>query len=141
MIASMTDFLWFSWGILIEATRSMAWPAVFFLLLGMLVKGRALFADMARAVAEASLNVQIMVFNLIFVVPIITVSSIALLEVVRTGQIGLIPVSVWETMPAALVIFLGICAGDFVGYWRHRLEHTPLLWPSHAVHHSDTEMT
>ena len=31
--------------------------------------------------------------------------------------------------------------GDFIGYWRHRLEHTRLLWPSHAVHHSDTAMT
>ncbi len=141
MIAYLTDFLWFSWDILIDATRGMLWPAVFFLLLGLLVKGRALFADMARAMAEASLNVQIMVFNLIFVVPLITVCSIALIKFVRIEQFTLIPVAAWDTLPAAMVIFLGICAGDFVGYWRHRLEHTPLLWPSHAVHHSDTEMT
>ncbi|MEM1401187.1 MAG: sterol desaturase family protein, partial [Pseudomonadota bacterium] len=31
--------------------------------------------------------------------------------------------------------------GDFTGYWRHRLEHSRFLWPSHAVHHSDTQMT
>ena len=37
--------------------------------------------------------------------------------------------------------FIAIFAGDFVGYWRHRLEHTALLWPGHAIHHSDTAMT
>src|SRR5918997_1122839 len=47
----------------------------------------------------------------------------------------------WSVLPPVLVGFLAIVAGDFVGYWRHRLEHTRLLWPSHAVHHSDTEMT
>jgi sterol desaturase/sphingolipid hydroxylase (fatty acid hydroxylase superfamily) len=34
-----------------------------------------------------------------------------------------------------------VFAGDFTGYWRHRFEHSRLLWPSHVVHHSDTEMT
>ena len=36
---------------------------------------------------------------------------------------------------------VAVFIGDFTGYWRHRLEHTRILWPSHAVHHSDTEMT
>jgi len=37
--------------------------------------------------------------------------------------------------------FIAVFAGDFIGYWRHRLEHSQWLWPSHAIHHSDTEMT
>ena len=44
-------------------------------------------------------------------------------------------------MPAIIVGFTAVFVGDFIGYWRHRLEHTRLLWPSHAVHHSDTAMT
>ena len=47
----------------------------------------------------------------------------------------------WEALHPIAIIFVAVFLGDFVGYWRHRLEHTPLLWPSHAVHHSDTEMT
>ena len=35
----------------------------------------------------------------------------------------------------------GRAIGDFFSYWRHRLEHTRLLWPAHAIHHSDTDLT
>jgi hypothetical protein len=31
--------------------------------------------------------------------------------------------------------------GDFIGYWRHRIQHTRWLWPAHAIHHSDTHLT
>ena len=44
-------------------------------------------------------------------------------------------------MPDALVLFLTIFLADMVGYFRHRLEHTRLLWPSHVLHHSDADMT
>lgn len=40
-----------------------------------------------------------------------------------------------------LVVMAAIFIGDFVTYWRHRLQHTRILWPAHAVHHGDTEMT
>lgn len=33
-----------------------------------------------------------------------------------------------------------IVVGDFVGYWRHRLEHSRWLWPAHEFHHGDEEM-
>lgn len=33
-----------------------------------------------------------------------------------------------------------ILVGDFVGYWRHRLEHSRWLWPAHEFHHGDEEM-
>lgn len=44
-------------------------------------------------------------------------------------------------MPDALVLFLTIFIADMVGYFRHRLEHTRLLWPTHVLHHSDADMT
>jgi sterol desaturase/sphingolipid hydroxylase (fatty acid hydroxylase superfamily) len=47
----------------------------------------------------------------------------------------------WGSLPVAATATAAIFAGDFISYWRHRLEHTRLLWPSHAIHHSDTEMT
>jgi sterol desaturase/sphingolipid hydroxylase (fatty acid hydroxylase superfamily) len=31
-------------------------------------------------------------------------------------------------------------AGDFLGYWQHRLFHGRSLWPFHAVHHSSSDL-
>jgi sterol desaturase/sphingolipid hydroxylase (fatty acid hydroxylase superfamily) len=130
-----------SWFDGLETLKSLIPAAVFFLALGMLVKRSALFADMRRAAAETGLNLQIIVFNLIFVGPLIVILSQMLIWVFRTQGWALVDRAVWVGLPSIPVMLLGIFIGDFVGYWRHRLEHTRLLWPSHAVHHSDTEMT
>jgi sterol desaturase/sphingolipid hydroxylase (fatty acid hydroxylase superfamily) len=105
------------------------------------VKGRALFSDMARAARETGLNLQIIVFNIVLVAPLIALASSALSEAAATWQLFLIPREVWIGLPLWLTLFLAVFLGDFIGYWRHRLEHTAILWPSHAVHHSDTQMT
>ncbi len=47
----------------------------------------------------------------------------------------------WVGIPSIFVILCTTFVGDFIGYWRHRLEHSRLLWPSHSIHHSDTHMT
>ena len=39
---------------------------------------------------------------------------------------------------AAVVISTAIT--DFFQYWAHRLQHVPLLWPQHTVHHSDPSL-
>lgn len=141
MTQMVAQFLTDSWAALSGAARSLLWPALFFLALGLLVKRRALLPDMKRAFAESHLNIQISLFNLLLIVPLITVASQAMHAVVQTHDLRLVSPAAWSSLPMPLTIFLGVFIGDFVGYWRHRLEHTPLLWPSHAVHHSDTEMT
>jgi sterol desaturase/sphingolipid hydroxylase (fatty acid hydroxylase superfamily) len=40
-------------------------------------------------------------------------------------------------LPTALQFVLCVFLSDVAGYWRHRFLHTRMLWPSHAVHHSD----
>ena len=65
---------------------------------------------------------------------------------VALGQSLLLPWSPlspasWAGVPAVLVGLAAVFIGDFVGYWRHRLEHTALLWSSHVMHHSDEDMT
>lgn len=37
-------------------------------------------------------------------------------------------------------VALAVVVGDFVAYWKHRLLHTRLLWPFHAVHHGSVEV-
>ncbi|CAN1492351.1 ERG3 Sterol desaturase [Paracoccaceae bacterium] len=130
-----------SWDSVVAAIREMLPVAAFFLFLGMLVKRSALFTDMRRAAAEAGLNLQILLFNLIVIGPLLVLSSQILIWAFVTKGWSLIDRELWHGLPALPVILFGIFLGDFVGYLRHRLEHTRPLWPSHAVHHSDTEMT
>ncbi len=141
----MTDmvarFLSDSWSALVGSATAMVWPALFFLVLALLVKRQAFLADVRSAVAESSLNIQISIFNLILIVPLIALASQAMHYAVEAYSLRLLDADSWSALPMPLTIFLAVFIGDFVGYWRHRFEHTPLLWPSHAVHHSDTEMT
>ena len=48
---------------------------------------------------------------------------------------------VWQAMPRWILIPFAILAYDLVNYWSHRALHTKWLWPVHAIHHSDPELT
>lgn len=137
----LTDFVTDAFVQLALALQSLILPAVFFFALGLITKGRSLFADMRRALRETAFNLQVMVFNLVIVVPLLVVGNQIMGAFFAQPGRQLLSPDTWNHLPAWLVMFLAVFWGDFVGYWRHRLEHSPLLWPSHAVHHSDTEMT
>lgn len=116
-------------------------PALFFLTLGLVAKGPAFWGDLRLAARESALNLQILGFNVLLVVPLITLASQAMTGFFDHPGRRLLEPSTWTALPPALVIVIAVFWGDLVGYWRHRLEHSPLLWPSHAIHHSDTAMT
>ncbi len=141
MLDQIADFALRSGLALKTAGLELLVPALVFLLIGALTKGRALFVDMRRALAETGLNVQILVFNTVLVVPLIALGSQVMSDAATRYGLIIVQPEVWRSLPFWILIFCGIFIADFVGYWRHRLEHSPLLWPSHAVHHSDTEMT
>lgn len=137
----LTDFLFRAWDAIVRAGNELILPALFFLLLGLIVKRKALFRDIRRAMPETRLNIQIMVFNLVFTLPIITLAATFLSQFWHSTGLVLYQPEDWKSWNALAVILLAVVVGDFVGYWRHRFEHNSFLWPSHAVHHSDTEMT
>lgn len=124
-----------------RALDGLLFPLIFCSILGFYVKRMRLFTDVRRALPETSLNLQIMAFNIVFVVPLIAIASTALVSFVNTHGLILVEPERWAEFPTVFVILIAVVIGDFTGYWRHRLEHTAPLWPSHAVHHSDTEMT
>jgi sterol desaturase/sphingolipid hydroxylase (fatty acid hydroxylase superfamily) len=51
-----------------------------------------------------------------------------------------VPREFWDGIPWPLTALALLFMYDFTLYWVHRLLHTSVLWPSHAVHHSDTDM-
>lgn len=59
----------------------------------------------------------------------------------NSAGLVLIEPSAFDVLPAFVTGFAAVFVGDLVGYFRHRFEHSRLLWTSHVMHHSDTEMT
>jgi len=52
-----------------------------------------------------------------------------------------LPASIWGALPVFVLAPLVALCGDFVDYWNHRLMHTRWVWPVHAMHHSDPDVT
>jgi sterol desaturase/sphingolipid hydroxylase (fatty acid hydroxylase superfamily) len=52
-----------------------------------------------------------------------------------------LPSSIWQHVPSFLLPAFVILCRDFVDYWNHRLMHLRWVWPVHAMHHSDPDVT
>ena len=126
---------------LFTALSGLFWPLVFFVGLALLLRRGKVVDDVRRVIPETTINFGLMAFNVLITVPLLTAGSVVLVWLRDTALPQTLSESVWPYLPGVVIILLAIMIGDFVGYWRHRLEHTRFLWPSHAVHHSDTEMT
>ena len=118
----------------------MALCVVFFAVLALVVKGRAAIADARAAGGEIRINLILAVVGQLTIGPLISLFVLGLIEVLKTHGLNLAPPRVWDWIGEWPTLLLAIVAGDFIGYWRHRVQHTKWLWPAHAVHHSDTRL-
>ena len=124
----------------IQTVSTLIYPALFFIALSLILKRREAIQSFWKATTEIRINIKIACFNLIFITPVIVILATAMTQLVQGYGLILLPAETWVNVPTAITIIVAVFVGDFAGYWRHRLEHTRILWPSHAVHHSDTEM-
>ena len=85
-----------------------------------------------RLVANYGLGVLTLLVAMSLPVQLVSVAVIA--EHWRFGLLYTVPL---HALVASLFSFLVL---DAVNYLTHRLLHTPLLWPFHAVHHSDLRL-
>lgn len=121
-----------------------AWEAVapfalFFFLLALLTKRRAgAVADARRAFGEWRTNLLIFLFDTLVILPYVALPSVWI-----GAQLGAPAAltSFWQGIPTAATGIAAVVVGDYIGYWRHRLEHHPILWRFHATHHSDRELS
>ncbi len=123
------------------ALRFLLMPALAFLILSILYRGSRWWPEMWTALHETELSLKLILFNTVVSAPLISVLMTAFHGWIHANGLILFPKSAWEALPVPLVLFAALFFSDFTNYWRHRLEHTPILWPAHAVHHSDTEVT
>ncbi|WP_257543117.1 sterol desaturase family protein [Sphingopyxis sp. DBS4] len=113
--------------------------AAFFCALALLAKGRGrAIADARGAVGEWRTNLLIFLFDMLLVLPYVALPAAWIIAWVGPSA-GL--AHVWTAIPAAVTGLAAVVLGDYVGYWRHRVEHCPLLWRFHATHHSDRAMS
>ncbi|MEM8797453.1 MAG: sterol desaturase family protein [Pseudomonadota bacterium] len=138
---TITGLLFSSFESALQAAKSLAIPFLFFVCIGFVVRKQEFIKDLRRAFPQSVLNLKIMFFNVFFVVPLIFITAGILHAVVSHYGLWIVEPGAWSSFHPVIVILLAVFIGDFTGYWRHRFEHTPILWPSHAVHHSDDEMT
>ena len=94
-----------------------------------------------RAVAEVRLNLSFYFFDALFVAPVLTVLIAGVQFLVKENSLVLVRETVWDLVGFPVTVVAVLFTGDFVSYWRHRVEHTRWFWPAHVIHHSDTDMT
>lgn len=123
------------------ATQLLIFSAFIFTSAAMLLRGDEAIAAGRRALGQFRLNLSLYFLDALFVGPVVALLVAMIRGAIDHYDIRLLHPDWWATLPQALVFVAVVFLGDFCSYWRHRFEHTPLLWPSHAVHHSDTEMS
>lgn len=115
--------------------------AVVFAILAYLVKGKQAFADARAATGETRINLILSAVDQLAVSPIVALLLAAAAGSIQSHGLHLPTTALWPRLGVWPTLLIAVLFGDFVGYWRHRLQHTPWLWPAHAIHHSDTRLT
>jgi sterol desaturase/sphingolipid hydroxylase (fatty acid hydroxylase superfamily) len=109
--------------------------------LAVVLRGEEAFAALRRGLKQIRVNLSLYFLDALFVAPVVGI----LVQLIRHGidgaHLSALTPSFWASVGPAVTFAAAIFLGDFGSYWRHRLEHTRLLWPTHAIHHSDDEMS
>jgi len=123
------------------AFSGLIWPALAFGAIAFIVRGVEAFRIAREATPQVRINLTLFAIDIAFVTPLLVMALTFVGGVIQQNGLRLFSAELWAAFPAWIVVIVALFAGDFIGYWRHRLEHTPFLWPAHAIHHSDTHMT
>ena len=141
MVDFISDQLLRTGYVLWGALETLLLPALFFAALALIVKRREAFTAAAAAMRETRLNLSIYFLDALFVVPLVVLWIRAIKQAVDFYGLDMIGWDYWNHANRYFTMLMVVFFGDFIGYWRHRFEHSNFLWPTHAVHHSDTKMT
>ena len=93
------------------------------------------------ALPEFKLNVKLRLFKILFSAPFVAIFVTAIHSFMIDNQLFLINPGSSGALPLVATLFMAVFVGDFFHYRRHHLDHTRLLWPSHAMHYSDTHVS
>jgi len=141
MPTDVTAALWFTIRVAWLILEPLFWSAVAFGLIALALKGRGAIEAARKAGRETRITLGLYLVDLIAVGAPLALAVSLLATSVNRYALGLTSQETWSAVGTPVTLAVTVFVGDFVSYWRHRLQHTRWLWPAHAVHHSDTEMT
>lgn len=136
----MNETLIYLWDRLVDISWSLLLVSVFFILLSFILKRRGAIEAGRQSFSETKLNLVYYFTDFLALVPLLVIFAETIRVFLKTNGL-IIFTSEFEALPVFAIIFLTVFISDFVSYWRHRLMHTNVLWPAHAVHHSDQKLT
>lgn len=127
---------------ILTATFSLAETAACFLFLSAFLNRKQLVHVLIKCFPRSlPFNYFSYCFDILITLPILVVLFNYIVAFTNNYQLHLIPHSLYESFPTIITGLLVVFIGDMIGYFRHRLEHTKILWPVHLMHHSDATMT
>lgn len=124
-----------------SAIAMLIYPAFFFILLALGIKGLQVLNDIKNVMPETRTTLMIACFNILCLTPLRALIIVLMEKNLLAGGLILFDSTFWAAAPFIVSLFVAVFLMDFASYWRHRLLHSKILWPSHAVHHSDTAVT
>ena len=134
-------FLQDLWTRAVDLSQELFWVSLFALAVGLVVKRRQAVEDGIRSWREVRLNLIYQAIDLVAIIPLAILLVEGLSGAIRDNGLALFSAESYADWPAWAILLVCLMVSDLTGYWRHRLLHTSVLWPVHAIHHSDTEMT
>jgi sterol desaturase/sphingolipid hydroxylase (fatty acid hydroxylase superfamily) len=121
--------------------QRLIWPALAYAALALAMKGRGALDGARRAASQTRTTLGLYVLDFFLVGPPLALGIALITSTVHRYGLAAVPPAAWSAAGLPVTFLLTLFIGDFTAYWRHRLEHTRWLWPAHAIHHSDEEMT
>lgn len=131
LVASLATTAW-------ELLQVLLPLAVFFGLVALVMKRGAIIETLQRTRRETETNAALVALNYVLLG---TFFAGAATWWEGSAAENAVLAGYWAATNPVVVLAVTMLAGEFSVYWRHRIEHMPLLWPMHAVHHSDEAMT
>ncbi len=110
-----------------------------FTVLAWFARGREALSWSPELVRSARVNWAFIAFNAL-AAPLALIMIGWAEAAYRVLPVPSVPQEAWAGLPMIVPALIAVVVIDFIDYWSHRLRHTPLFWPIHAVHHSDTQL-
>jgi len=124
-----------------EATLEFIALALVFAAATILSQGISALKPTDRQKRNWRVNLSYFAFDIILALPVMFffAQSVRALMDRNVGPLGLFDEN--SVLSPFVIMFLALFISDLVGYFRHRIMHYAPLWPIHAAHHSDEDVT
>ena len=123
----------------LESLKTIGFMFVLFTAISLIANGRKAVKWSPELMKSGRVNILFVLVNLILSVYVYYAVT-ATNKFVSSISIPAIETSFWSQQPYVLKVGATLLVYDFVIYWAHRTLHHRILWPAHAVHHSDSQL-